>query len=277
MDALKRPDEQFYEALSRTNNELVNVQRELARANAELSVAKQRAEQADRLKSAFLATMSHELRTPLNSIIGFSGILRQRLTGPLNDEQDKQLGMVQGSARHLLALINDVLDISKIEAGELLVDCAPFDLDASIAKSLGIVAPLAAQKGLALRTAIAPLRGRAVGDVRRVEQVLLNLLGNAIKFTEHGEVALQVTPCPAGVQICVSDTGMGIRPDDLASLFLPFRQLDASPARSHEGTGLGLAICQRLAKLMGGEVAVESVWGRGSSFTLTLPREGTRP
>ena len=243
-------------------------------AEQALRVAMEQAQAADRLKSAFLANMSHELRTPLNSIIGFTGILLQGLAGPLNPEQAKQLGMVQGSARHLLALINDVLDISKIEAGELKVSCEPFDLQASIARVAAMVQPLAEKKGLSLSVKLAPGLGQAVSDQRRVEQVLLNLLNNAIKFTEQGEVSLSTEPNGDCVHLRVADTGMGIKPDDLATLFQPFRQLDTGLARNHEGTGLGLAICRRLAQLLGGEILAESDWGKGSSFTFTLPLKG---
>ena len=163
----------------------------MARRTAELAVAKERAESADRLKSAFLATMSHELRTPLNSIIGFTGIMLQGLAGPLNAEQTKQLGMVQSSARHLLALINDVLDISKIEAGQLEIRAEQFDLRSSLEKVAALVKPLAEKKGLALRVVLSPDVGQAVSDRLRVEQVLLNLLNNAVKFTERGEVTLE--------------------------------------------------------------------------------------
>jgi PAS domain S-box-containing protein len=261
---------------------------------AELVVAKDRAEEADRLKSAFLATMSHELRTPLNSIIGFTSILLQELAGPLNAEQRKQLEMVRDSGRHLLALINDVLDISKIEAGQLEVRSEPFDLRASIENVAGIVHPLAVKKGLDLHVELAPDIGTFVSDARRVEQVLLNLLNNAIKFTERGKVTLtaeiaQGALCapnslPASqssatrqasvLRISVADTGIGIKPEDFTKLFLPFRQIDSSLTRQHEGTGLGLAICRRLADLLGGEIHATSEWGKGSVFTFTLPMKG---
>jgi signal transduction histidine kinase len=152
----------------------------------DLEIAKERAESADRLKSAFLATMSHELRTPLNSIIGFSGILLQELAGPINEEQRKQLGMVQASSEHLLALINDGLDLSKIEAGQLTLSKRPFDPQASLDKVLGTVRPLVEKKGLHLRAMLDLGDARIVGDPRRFEQVLLNLLSNAIKFTDAG-------------------------------------------------------------------------------------------
>ncbi|MCM2314299.1 MAG: transporter substrate-binding domain-containing protein [Thermoanaerobaculia bacterium] len=255
----------------------------------ELADAKHAAESADRLKSAFLATMSHELRTPLNSIIGFTGIVSQELAGPLNDEQKKQLGMVRESAKHLLALINDVLDISKIEAGELAVSSEAFDLPASIRKVAGIVGPLAEKKGLSLSIQVAEGVGNMLGDARRVEQVLLNLLGNAIKFTEAGSVALTVDlvtddlpgkgelPRPA-VRLRVADTGIGIKPEEMTQLFRPFRQIDSTLSRKHEGTGLGLAICRRLVALMGGHITADSRWGEGSVFTVVLPlcaTEGT--
>ncbi len=173
-----------------------------------------------------------------------------------------------------MSLINDVLDISKIEAGQLDVLRQPFDLHASIQKVRGIVTPLAEAKGLQLRCEVAAELPAMVGDARRVEQVLLNLLSNAIKFTLTGDVALQVrlqsAPRPM-VSMRVSDSGIGISPEDLATLFQPFRQLDSGLARNHEGTGLGLAICRRLAGLMGGDIDAESVKGKGSIFTLTLP------
>lgn len=256
---------------------------ERRRAEAERE-RRERAEAADRIKSAFLATMSHELRTPLNSIIGFTGIVLQGLAGPLNAEQRKQLEMVRGSARHLLALVNDVLDISKIEAGQFEVARLPFDPRASIAKVLDLVRPQAEAKGLVFRVGLPSALGAAVGDERRFEQILLNLLSNAIKFTNAGEIGLDValvgdhvppgeTQAREAIRLRVSDTGIGIGPDDLATLFQPFRQIDSGLTRNYEGTGLGLAICRRLAALMGGDIGAESEWGKGSVFTVTLPLE----
>lgn len=251
---------------------------ERKRAEAALLEAKEKAEAADRVKSAFLATMSHELRTPLNSILGFTGVLLQELAGPLNPEQRKQLGMVRNSARRLLALINDVLDISKIEAGELRVAREPFDVREAVESVAETARPLAEKKGLALSVELPPEIGLVVADRRRVEQILLNLVGNAIKFTDRGKVVIRVEG-PAGpnspIRFSVSDCGPGIKPEDLATLFQPFRQVDSTSGRRHEGTGLGLAISARLAALMGGDLHAESVYGRGSTFTFTLPPGGT--
>ena len=243
------------------------------RQMVELAQARQRAEAADQTKSAFLAAMSHELRTPLNSIIGFTGIIRAGMAGPLTAEQAKQLGMVHASAQHLLALINDVLDLSKIEAGELRIEHTPFDLLASITKVVALVTPLAQKKGLALRTEPPSAFKPMLGDARRVEQVLLNLLSNAIKFTEKGEVLLSMAPGKQTVQLNVKDSGMGIKTQDMARLFQPFKQIDDGLARNHDGTGLGLVISRRLARLMGGDIEVQSEWGKGSTFTFTLARE----
>ncbi|MBX3707160.1 MAG: PAS domain S-box protein [Pseudomonadales bacterium] len=246
---------------------------------AELAAAKHDAESADRLKSAFLATMSHELRTPLNSIIGFTGILLQQLAGPLNEEQQKQLTMVRGSARHLLALINDVLDLSKIEAGQLPIKIEAFDLQEVIDQALGTVRPMAEKKGIDLSIELGGTLPVMHSDRRRVAQIILNLLNNALKFTDQGSVTLCVdpdhepmsAPDDRTIVLAVRDTGIGIRPADLNGLFQPFRQVDTGLAREHEGTGLGLAICRRLCQLLGGRIAAQSEWGVGSTFTVHLP------
>jgi PAS domain S-box-containing protein len=265
-----------------------NLEAKVAERTAELQVAVTRAESADRLKSAFLATMSHELRTPLNSIIGFTGIVLQGLAGPLNAEQHKQLGMVRSSARHLLELINDVLDLSKIEADQLEVHERPFDLPEVVRHAVDAIRPLADKKKLEIALDISPALGEMVSDARRVEQIFLNLLNNAVKFTDRGKISVSATreertagpnrvAGPALV-LRVSDTGIGIKPEDLETLFKPFRQVDMGLTRAHEGTGLGLAICRRLADLLGGEITVESTWASGSEFRVTLPllRRGGR-
>lgn len=250
-----------------------NLEHLVAERTDELQAAVIRAEAADRIKSAFLATMSHELRTPLNSIIGFTGIVLQELAGPLTGEQKKQLGMVQGSARHLLELINDVLDLSKIEAGQLEVRCEPFAVRESVAQVMESMQPMAERKAIDLScTVAAGVPDSMRGDRRRTEQILLNLLSNAIKFTDTGSVALQVSVTEdAMLSIQVTDTGIGIKPDDLNTLFQPFQQVDSGLTRQHDGTGLGLAICRRLTQLLGGRISATSEWNAGSQFTALLP------
>ena len=237
----------------------------------DLQAAVIRAESADRLKSAFLATMSHELRTPLNSIIGFTGILLQNLVGPLNEEQTKQLRMVQGSANHLLELINDVLDISKIEAGQVQLFCSDFDIAATIQKCVEKLLPLAEKKGLSIFTQTTPASITLHSDQRRVEQILINLINNSIKFTEHGEIKVLSTLIDGQVITSVHDTGIGVKPEDVKTLFKPFQQIDSGISRQYEGTGLGLSICKRLVDLLGGTISMESEWGKGSVFTFSIP------
>ena len=242
-------------------------------AAEKLRKAMEAAQAADRIKSAFLATMSHELRTPLNSIIGFTGIMLQGLTGPLNPEQQKQMAMVQNSSRHLLSLINDVLDISKIEAGQLDLASGPVDLKSSIEKIIKLISPLAAQKGINIQLNITEDIGSLTTDQRRFEQIILNLLSNAVKFTEKGHVGISCRIENDHVVLSFSDTGIGIQQDELSNLFQPFRQIDTGLARRHEGTGLGLSICKKILDLMGGSIEVESQWGQGSTFSVRIPRQ----
>ena len=249
------------------------LERRVAERTDELEREKLRAEAADRVKSLFLATMSHELRTPLNSIVGFSSLLADEVPGPVNVEQKKQLGMVLSSARHLLALINDVLDLSKIEAGQLIVESAPFPVDAAVQAATGTVATLFADKGLQLELHLAEDDMVARGERRRYEQVLLNLLSNALKFTERGRVEVSARRVDRFIETRVADTGIGIAPEDQARLFVAFHQVDARNARRFEGTGLGLTISKRLVEAMGGAIGVQSAPAHGSTFWFTVPAE----
>jgi signal transduction histidine kinase len=263
------------EAALRELNETLELR--VATRTDELRAALIRAENADRIKSAFLATMSHELRTPLNSILGFTGIMLQGLAGALTAEQSKQLGMVRGSARHLLDLINDVLDISKIEAGQMDVKFEPFDLRASIKRVVELVTPMVDRKGLVLTVDMASDLPIMTSDRRRVEQILINLLNNAVKFTDKGTVSVvvriiaEIGKDAPRVRVEIIDTGIGITLEDLQRLFQPFHQVDSSNARQYDGTGLGLAICRKLAALLEGDVHAASTSGIGSVFTLLLP------
>jgi PAS domain S-box-containing protein len=257
--------------LEEAQEAMVSIVEDLNEKGVQLAQAMEQAQSADRLKSAFLATMSHELRTPLNSIIGFTGIVLQGMSGPLNEEQAKQLTMVKGSANHLLNLINDVLDISKIEAGQVQTARKSFDMRSVIEAALRSVMPLAAKKGLSLDCVIASDVGVIISDRRRVEQILINLIGNAVKFTERGAVRIECRTSEGRLETWVRDTGIGIKAEDVGKLFIPFSQIDTGLTRSHEGTGLGLSICGKLVEMLGGTIRVESEWGKGSKFIFTLP------
>ncbi|WP_040282142.1 PAS domain S-box protein [Psychroserpens damuponensis] len=238
---------------------------------SELEKEKVKAQSADLMKSAFLATMSHELRTPMNSIIGFTGILLKELAGPLNEEQRKQLTMVKNSGEHLLGLINDVLDISKIEAGKLKVSFYAFNFLSLLEKTIEFILPQASRKGLKISTEISDLDVIIISDERRIEQILLNLLSNAIKFSDKGTILVKVNIKNDVLTTQVIDQGIGIKKADVAKLFMPFIQLEDGLSRKHEGTGLGLAICKSLVEKLGGTISVKSEIGKGSNFSFKLP------
>ena len=249
---------------------LRDIELEEARKRAEkaLQEAKEKAERANQMKSIFLASMSHELRTPLNSIIGFTGILLQGLAGELNEEQKKQLKMVYGSSKHLLALINDLLDISKIESGELEPELEEFNLaDAGIEVRDSLM-PKAEDKALKLIWDIPGIT--VVSDERRFKQILVNLVNNAIKFTQAGVVEVKAIEKEKNIEVIVKDTGIGIKEEDLHKLFAPFTQLEYTVSEE-KGTGLGLYLVRNLARLLNGDIQVESEYGKGSIFTFTLP------
>jgi len=244
---------------------------ELNSINTELVAAKERAEAADRIKSVFLATMSHELRTPLNSIIGFTGIILQGFSGSLNAEQRKQLEIVKSSGNHLLSLINDVLDISKIEAGQFKIEQSRFEMREVIDAVINTMMPLAEKQGLTLNVEVAPMVGEIVSDRMRVEQIIYNLLGNAIKFTQKGEIKVECKVNDDQIILRIIDTGIGIKPESMVNLFKPFVQLENGLSRRFEGTGLGLSISKKLVDAMGGRIWAQSELGKGSVFSFSLP------
>ena len=249
--------------------------RELHVRNIEIAQKNLQLEDISRTKSEFVANMSHELRTPLNAVLGFTGTLLMRLPGPLTADQDKQLRTVQSSARHLLSLINDLLDVEKIESGKYSVRLEEVILQSVIREVFETLQPLAARKNLEFRMTLPKADIRIHTDRRAVSQMLINLVNNAIKFTEQGYVSLQLTRRRAGnmgtVEMLVSDSGIGIMADRQGQLFQPFAQLDASSTRSYDGTGLGLYLSRRLATLVGAQLKCKSEYGKGSVFTLALP------
>ncbi len=261
-------------AIALANAELVSELRTLAERVQQTNTKLEHASQA---KSDFLASMSHELRTPLNAIIGFTDALLAGVDGPLNEEQRASLGWVQRGGRDLLALINDVLDLSKIEAGKVVINPQPFSPRELVEVLLGQHRRLAEEKGLNLKFEDQGSPLEVVLDRQRTQQILVNLLSNAVKFTEHGEVGVILTPVGRDrVKIAVRDTGPGIRPEDRELLFQEFHQVGAA-SREAGGTGLGLAISRRLARMMGGDISLRSKPGKGSIFVVSLPVDCTQP
>ncbi len=244
----------------------------LNRTSAELERLYRQLEAASQHKSEFLANMSHELRTPLNAIIGFSEVLLERMFGELNPKQHEYLSDIVTSGRHLLSLINDILDLSKIEAGRMELDASAFDLPAALEGCLTLVRERATRHGIAIELTVEARLGQIVADERKVRQVVLNLLSNAVKFTpEGGRVSVGAGRVDGAAEISVSDTGIGIAPEDREAIFEEFRQAGVDVARKREGTGLGLALARKFVELHGGRIWVASEVGKGSTFTFTIP------
>ncbi|PHR51734.1 ATP-binding protein [Cycloclasticus sp.] len=257
--------------------ELLNadLERRVASRTKDLLSANQKLLEMDQIKSMFIASMSHELRTPLNSIIGFTGIMLQGMSGEITDEQAKQLGIVKKSASHLLTLINDVIDVSKIESGVVSITNHNFDLIELIKDVIQILSKACLDKQLTIRSNL-PESFSCFSDKRRIKQILINLLDNAIKFSNEGEIIISLTQRESFFTVTFSDTGIGISDDDANKLFLPFSKLNPTQANNPrgKGTGLGLYLSQRLANKLGGQITMTSEPNKGSNFSLTLPIGG---
>jgi signal transduction histidine kinase len=249
-----------------------------ARLFREIEDKSRQIEAANRHKSEFLANMSHELRTPLNAIIGFSEVLGERMFGELNEKQAEYTDDILSSGRHLLSLINEILDLSKVEAGRMELELATFDLPLAIDNARTFVRERATKHGINLDVTVDERLGDFVGDERKIKQVLLNLLSNAVKFTpEGGRIGIKARQADGSVEISVSDTGIGIAPEDQPKIFEEFRQVGGDYAHKKEGTGLGLTLAKKFVELHGGKIWVESEVGRGSTFSFTLPERSSPP
>jgi len=245
---------------------------EQQRAAESLRQARHDAEAANRAKSEFLAVVSHELRTPLSAIIGYAELLADGITGPVSGAQREQLGRITASAQHLLQLIDDILTMSRIEAGREVATPEPLVVRDAVEEAAGMAQPLAAAKGLTLRTDVEIDSTRVRADPVRFRQILLNLLSNAVKFSDHGEIVVTARKLGDRIAIDVRDEGIGIAPEDQERVFDAFWQVEQQTTRRAGGAGLGLSVTRRLARLMGGEVTVSSGLGKGSTFTVTLPQ-----
>ena len=263
------------DSLRRVNDELDEYKEHLedivAQRTEDLLKAKQMADEANRAKSEFLANMSHELRTPLNTIIGYSEIIEEDAQAIDHTEIEGDAARIKRAGRHLLGLINDVLDLTKIEAQRLEIDMVPISIDTLVDELTILVDPMVRRKQNTLRIKTADEYPLFVSDPIRLRQILLNLLGNAAKFTSSGEITLAIKAEGNSLLFEVTDSGIGIHPDALANIFLPFNQEDNSKSRRFGGTGLGLTITKHLCEMMGGTISVESVLGRGSTFCVVLP------
>ncbi len=264
--------------LRETHEELIYKNQELERQQQQIQMQNFKLLEASRLKSLFLATMSHELRTPMNAIIGFSQILLRPKFGQLTHQQRDMVERILNNGKHLLMLLNEVLDFSKLEGGGLDLKAEIFDISKVINLAVGEIRSLAEAKNLSLLVKTDLQNSLVFNDPVRIKQILTNLLSNAIKFTESGEIWVEVKELPANrVVIIVQDTGVGIAPKDFKHIFEAFRQVDQTITRKYPGTGLGLAIIDSLVRMMGGKIFLESKVGVGSMFKIELPRQITLP
>jgi len=259
--------------LEQKSLELADANASLEEKGQELAGTNVRLEEMSRHKSQFLANMSHELRTPLNSIIGYTKLMLDGLEGDINEEQQKDLHTVYTNSKHLLELINDLLDLSRIEAGKIVLSYKTFTISELLDEVIPGMEQLAREKGLTLTHSVAPNLGNLYADKGKIKQVLINMLGNAVKFTEEGSVKLSVTETDSDFIFSVTDTGMGIKKEDLGAIFDSFKQVGPAQIAGYEGTGLGLAISKQFIEMQGGKIWAESEPGKGSTFTFTLPRK----
>ncbi|SMC82086.1 Signal transduction histidine kinase [Desulfocicer vacuolatum DSM 3385] len=259
------------EELQVQSQELKNTAEELQEQNIELETQRRQVEEANRLKSEFLSNMSHELRTPLNSVMALSRVLAMQAGEKLSREEISYLEIIERNGKNLLALINDILDLSKIEAGRMDITSQSFQITSTIDTIVERLTPIAREKNIELRVKVPPKIPRINSDENRIHQILQNLISNAVKFTKQGYVSVSIEQNGEKIHVAVSDTGIGIDKKDLPHIFKEFRQVDGTSSRSYEGTGLGLAIAFKAARMLGGDITVQSAPDQGSTFTLTLP------
>jgi signal transduction histidine kinase len=272
----------LYEQLKQASDEL---ERKIQSATADIAQQNEllrrqaiELEQASALKSQFLANMSHEFRTPLNAMLGYTSMLLQGVAGPLEPPAKRQLGRIESNGRHLLTIINEILDISRIEAGRMPLQLSTVKIPELVGEVRAELEPIILRSKLSVTIDVPRDLKTITSDRQKVKQILLNLLSNALKFTHHGGVtiAARANAKERTVTLSVADTGIGIAPADQERIFEDFRQLDNSPTRAYGGTGLGLSICRRLAQMLDGQISVQSTVGKGSTFVLTLPIKGRR-